>query len=155
MVKSNSHMGRVRQKLLNERTGITKSKEVRMQRELKKAGEASPGHGGGLDDNDSNFDIAVWDVVSAVVSPIQGNDTRSDWPSPIIRYGSDRILTESSLPLLLSSNSLQLFVEQQTREVLRWFNDAIGGKRREKQNERERANDVNASGVWVREERWV
>ena len=39
MVKSDAHMERVRQKLLDERAGINKSEDARRQRELKKVGK--------------------------------------------------------------------------------------------------------------------
>jgi rRNA-processing protein EBP2 len=39
MVKSDSHMERIRQKLLDERAGIAKSEEARRQRQLKKVGK--------------------------------------------------------------------------------------------------------------------
>lgn len=39
MVKSDAHMERVRQRLLDERAGITKSEDARRQRELKKVGK--------------------------------------------------------------------------------------------------------------------
>lgn len=39
MVKSDSHMERIRQKLLDERAGIAKAEDSRRQRELKKVGK--------------------------------------------------------------------------------------------------------------------
>ena len=39
MVKSDSHMERIRQKLVDERAGIAKSEETHRQRELKKVGK--------------------------------------------------------------------------------------------------------------------
>ncbi|KAF8326985.1 eukaryotic rRNA processing protein EBP2-domain-containing protein [Cantharellus anzutake] len=91
MVKSDSHMERIRQGLLNESAGIQKSEEARKQRELKKFGKqvqveklkerqktkkdmedrlkslkrkrGKQGLGGGGDDGDDEFDVAVEDAV--------------------------------------------------------------------------------------------
>ncbi|KAF8312922.1 eukaryotic rRNA processing [Clavulina sp. PMI_390] len=145
MVKSDSHMERVRQKLLDERAGITKSEEARRQRELKKVGkqvqvekmkDRAKGRkemeerlkglkrkrGGGLDDNDSDFDIAVEDAISSnpKASSSSNNNKRAK--------GSDG---KARMP-------------RSARNAKFGFNGGSGGKRREKQNDRESANDVNA-----------
>ncbi|KDN36834.1 Ebp2-domain-containing protein [Tilletiaria anomala UBC 951] len=98
MVKTDEHMERVRQKLLDERAGIKASEEAKKQRELKKFGKKvqvekllerqkrkkeladkvkglRQRHGGGGDDNDG-FDIQLEDTLGESTSAKSPKDRR-------------------------------------------------------------------------------
>ncbi|KAF9516432.1 hypothetical protein BS47DRAFT_1340762 [Hydnum rufescens UP504] len=150
MVKSDAHMERIRQKLLDETAGIKKGEEARKQRELKKFGkqvqveklkERVKGKKemeerlkglkrkrgkSGLDDpqDDEAFDIAVEDAIA-------------DRPSSSNRGSAKR-------PKLDSDSREKKRMPRSARDAK--FGFGSGGKRRDKQNTKESTNDFGGGG---------